>query len=70
MGLMLSSSSATVFVAAEFSHNSKLLLSLDAGADGASGGWTGIGADWLGPAGFWRIAGMKDIALAFIEGVC
>ena len=52
MGLILSSSSATVFVAAEFSHNSKLLLSLDAGADGASGGWTGIGADWLEPAGF------------------
>ena len=51
MGRMLSSSSATVFVAAEFSHNSRLLLSLDAGADAASGGWTGIGADWLGTAG-------------------
>ena len=52
MGLILSSSSATVFVAAEFSHNSKLLLSLDADAAVASGGWTEIGADWLGVVEF------------------
>ena len=69
MGLMLSSSSATVLVAAECSHNSKLLLLLNAGADAVSGGMTGVGAGWLGAAEFWRRAGTKDIAFAVIEGV-
>ena len=52
MGLMLSSSSATVLVAAECSHNSMSLLLLDAGADAVSGGWTMVAAGWLGAAGF------------------
>ena len=47
MGLMLSSSSTTVLVAAECSHNSKLLLLLDAGRDGTCGDWTGICEGWL-----------------------
>ena len=57
MGLMLSSSSATVFVAAEFSHRSEPVMLaessavgmqlLNAGAVGMSGA-VAFAADWLG----------------------
>ena len=76
---MLSSSSATVFVAAECSHRiepdelvescSDVGLLLNAGAVGMSGA-AGFCADWLCIEENWGNAGTKDIALTDIDCCC
>ena len=79
MGRMLSSSSATVFVAAERSHKIEpevlvescgdVELLLNTGAVGMSGAAI-FCADWLWIDGNWGNAGTKDIALTDIDCCC
>ena len=79
MGRILSSSSATVFVAAERSHKIEpevlvescgdVELLLNAGAVGMSGA-ARFCADWLCIEENWGNAGTKDIALTDIDCCC
>ena len=79
MGRMLSSSSATVFVAADRSHRREPVMLagssadgmrlLNAGAVGMSGA-VAFAADWLGFTGDRGNAGMKDIAFTNIDCCC
>ena len=79
MGRMLSSSSASVFVAADRSHkreplvlaesSAKGMLLLNAGAVGMSGA-DASAADWLGLSRGCGNAGTKDIAFTDMDCCC
>ena len=79
MGWMLSSSSATVFVAADRSHRSEPVMLAGSSANGMrllnSGavemsGAVAFAVYWLGLTGGCGNVGMKDIALTDIDCCC
>ena len=71
IGLILSSSSATVFTDAQFSHNSKLESLLDAvvGAVGGAAIPMGIGSSWFAVGAGWKdVAFMDRFDSGFLKG--